>query len=573
MPAIISEKFRIFNAKQFIESFTEAENTVSWFFVGRPQRWDSYLEIYSLTATAINVGDVVYVGSDLGSATFRGTVREVYQNSLMLYDVTGTPTVGDVLKVSGVAVAKTGIFRFATDDTPPYPSDNQSEKYNIFDDIIAAKKISADNVSVVVPRYNFSQGSVYDMWKPDYSGGISGGVGKTTSTGFDNLYGSSKYYAMTNDFRVWMCIQNSGGTTGATDEPVTSGPNWDSSTGIYTQSDGVYSWKFMYKIDTNEVVRFMSSEFIPVIKMESTYADWANYVVVDGAIYAYTIEDEGAGLTDGTYYAPVNGDGTGAIAKITISGGEITQVLPYAYGTGYTYGSIKIAAGTGSGADAIGFFTDASLTTSGNPGNSAASIEVIIPPQGGYASDAQIQLNGKRIMTNVRIAADEGSGDFPVDNDFRRIGIVQDLYSGGALATDDTLSGLITIRITGNASGAAYTPDEVVTQDLGNSQTAKGTVVSWSVDVDNDNAVGTLKIFQSPEYHLDNGVVRSFSASSSNPVINVSNTTTGTIDAGSGGVTPSEIDNNKGDVVYIENRRLITRSADQIEDIKLVVEF
>ena len=60
MPAIISDKFRIFNATQFVESLTEGttmgsggdpelgdERTRLYFFVGRPQRWDAYLEIYS----------------------------------------------------------------------------------------------------------------------------------------------------------------------------------------------------------------------------------------------------------------------------------------------------------------------------------------------------------------------------------------------------------------------------------------------------------------------------------------------------------------------------------------------
>ena len=39
------------------------------------------------------------------------------------------------------------------------------------------------------------------------------------------------------------------------------------------------------------------------------------------------------------------------------------------------------------------------------------------------------------------------------------------------------------------------------------------------------------------------------------------------------GLASPEIENNSGDLIYIENRRLITRAADQIEDIKLVIEF
>ncbi len=95
MPAIISEKFRIFNAKQFIESFSEGADdsdtarTMSYFFVGRPQRWDVYLEYHSKTSTSVSVGDTVFVGpnSTFGSATWQGIVREVNPNSLMLHTI------------------------------------------------------------------------------------------------------------------------------------------------------------------------------------------------------------------------------------------------------------------------------------------------------------------------------------------------------------------------------------------------------------------------------------------------------------------------------------------------------
>ena len=35
------------------------------------------------------------------------------------------------------------------------------------------------------------------------------------------------------------------------------------------------------------------------------------------------------------------------------------------------------------------------------------------------------ELSGKRVMANIRLTYAEGQGDFPVDNDFRRIGIIK----------------------------------------------------------------------------------------------------------------------------------------------------
>ncbi len=93
MAAIISERFRIFNAKQFYESLTEplsgsdssSERTRMYFFVGRPQRWYAYLEVYNRSATDFVAGrDKVFIGANFASATFKADVVASYPNSLLL---------------------------------------------------------------------------------------------------------------------------------------------------------------------------------------------------------------------------------------------------------------------------------------------------------------------------------------------------------------------------------------------------------------------------------------------------------------------------------------------------------
>lgn len=158
MAAIISDKFRIFNAQQFLESLTEgstdagSDRTRMYFFVGRPQRWDSFLEIYSKNSTPFVAGQFVYVGTNWASATFKATIREVKENSLILHTVgptaTSTPAAGSTIKgydgaANTGATAITGVYRYATEDVPPVPLDTQTEKYEIYDDIIAAKRITS----------------------------------------------------------------------------------------------------------------------------------------------------------------------------------------------------------------------------------------------------------------------------------------------------------------------------------------------------------------------------------------------------------------------------------------------
>ena len=209
------------------------------------------------------------------------------------------------------------------------------------------------------------------------------------------------------------------------------------------------------------------------------------------------------------------------------------------------------------------------------------AIEIILPPEGGHGSDHETELNGKRVMTNIRLTYSEGSGDFPVDNDFRRIGIIADPFNWGTttFSTADTLSGLKAVKITG--ATADFSVDEKITQTV-TGGTAYGTVVSWTLDSGSTTA-GVLKYIQTNDAHTDSGVVRAFESNGSNAISGEQSTASGTVDTSYGstllgvtfasGLAAPEIENNSGDLIYVENRRLITRAPDQIEDIKLVIEF
>jgi len=605
MSAIISEKFRIFNAQQFLESLTEGANDTSadrarmYFFVGRSDQWDSYLEIYDPNATAFNVGEEVYDAgaagaTAYGSTTWKATIRKVNPNSILVYSpspAAGTPTAGNVIKgyTGGSdtgAEAKGGVYRIADETNAPAPLDNQEEKQSIYDELIAAKRVESSNVVSVVSRYNWNTvtNPKFDMYKPDYSAApASGGTAKAAATGATSL-GASKFYVMNNNYEVFKCIYNKEDITAggglASDMPTTAN-NYAS--GVYTGPTDDYRWKYLYTMTTQQVMDFLSSDFMPI----GTYAGPA---AVDGAIDTILISDAGSALPTGaTLYAPILGDGADGVAKVTTDNtGAVSAVEVQTPGTGYTYGSVALKSGTGTGAggNAYGLFSDDTLSTAENINATArGALEVIIPPAGGHGANLAQELNGKRVMVNVRLTYAEGSGDFPVDNDFRRIGLIKDPLQWGStnFATANTLSGVYAVRVNGTGlTSSSFGKDNTITQTLnGGAGTAKGTVVSWTAD-GNGNG-GILKYFQSPKAHTDNGVVRAFENNSSsaivdggtsvsvNPDSTYSSTTEGVTFAS--GLANPEIKNNSGELVYIENRRLITRAADQIEDIKLVIEF
>ena len=570
MAAIISEKFRIFNAKQFLESLSEAAATNMYFFVGRPQKWYGYLEIYNQSGT-FQVGETITGGG------LTATINEIHTNSLLVTATTTTAAPAANSTVTGgtsTATAKTKTYRYATEDAPPAPLDNQIDKTAVYDDLIAAKRITSTFARLVAPRYNWSLSTnpKFDMYRPNYSVTPAGGgaIGVQTALGNSALSGS-KYYVMNSNYEVFKCLYNGQTPANATGqnaqkEPSTTPQASDGTyaNGVFTEAAGTagYIWKYMYTLTTGEVIAFLSSDFMPI----STYAGTA---AVDGAIHIAVTTDGGANLpTSATLYVGVDGDGSGAKVKIvTTAGGAISTVEMEAAGTGYTYGNVRLVNGN--------VYTDAGLTTTATvAANATGAIEVIMSPEGGHGADLAAEFFAKRVMTNIRLTYAEGSGDFPVDNDFRRIGIIQDPYNYGTttVATASTLRGTAALKLTGSGD---YTIDEEITQTVSGG-TAKGRVVSW------DATNGILKYFQSPDLHTHNGKVLAFDHATNN-VTGATSTTARPIDANqdtaladisfTDGKANPEIAPNSGDIVYIENRRQITRAADQIEDIKLVIEF
>ena len=569
MAAIISEKFRIFNAKQFLESLSEASATNMYFFVGRPQKWYAYLEIYNVSGT-FQVGETVTGGG------LSGTVQEVHADSLLIAttNATAAPAAGTTITGgTSSATAKASTYRYATEDAPPAPIDNQIEKAAVYDDLIAAKRITSTFARLVAPRYNWSLSTnpKFDMYRPNYSPTPAGGgaIGVQTALGSSALSGS-KYYVMNSNYEVFKCLYNGQTPANATGINATYEPKTSPTAGQGTYANGLFSegtangyiWKYMYTLSTADVIAFLSSDFLPM----GTYAGPA---AVDGAIHIAVIQDGGANMpTNGTVYVPVDGDGSGAIVKITTSGaGAISGAEMYAAGTGYTYGNVRLVNGN--------IYTDTGLSNAATiAANASGSIEVIMSPEGGHGADLAAEFFAKRVMTNIRLTYAEGSGDFPVDNDFRRIGIIQDPYNYGTttVASASTLRGTAALKLTGSGD---YTIDEEITQTVSGG-TAKGRVVSW------DSTNGILKYFQSPDLHTHNGKVLAFdhatnnvtgaTSSTARPIDGNQDTALADISFTDGKANP-EIAPNSGDIVYIENRRQITRAADQIEDIKLVIEF
>ena len=170
----------------------------------------------------------------------------------------------------------------------------------------------------------------------------------------------------------------------------------------------------------------------------------------------------GVGYSDNTYNVTLGGDGvlrggTAATATVVVDGGAVISCVVNAAGSKYTFATLTMPAAAGSPS------TDAIITP-------------IIGPPGGHGFNAIDELGGFYVMTNTTISGTEGSGDFVVDQDFRRVGVVLNPYNYGTavIATDPSLNALKSMTFSGTPG--TFVIDEVIT---GGTSDAKGLVVAW----------------------------------------------------------------------------------------------
>ena len=460
------------------------------------------------------------------------------------------------------------------ENAPPTPVDSFQEFSDTFSDMISLKRVLANDTIQVVRRIDWTPpeqttgglGYVYDMYRHDYSST------KTASSGATKLY-DADFYVVNSQYQVYKCIYNGTSPSDPNGKPSTVEPT-GTSTSIITTSDG-YRWKYLYTIPVGQVLKFFSNDYMPVLSDVAVTGD-----AVGGEIDTVVIQASGTGYNNGTYEnVPIKGDGVGGRVSLVVDGGKVVSATVTSGGSGYTFGKIiidevnGIGAGTGTG----------------------AAIDVIIPPELGHGSDPTKELGGYRVMINTKFTYDEGSGDFPTDNDYRRIGLVinPNQYGTTELTSAITLSATRAVIFSPTFTGT-FSTDEIITQSRtvgGQQVTARGRVISWNT------TTKVLKYYQNridgvypeitgnlTEFEGGNPVTGATSGTSADPDINfpvVSGISTRVInnteyDLGmsfTNGYAKPEIDPNSGEIIYIDNRGAISRAGDQIEDIKIVIEF
>ena len=187
-----------------------------------------------------------------------------------------------------------------------------------------------------------------------------------------------------------------------------------------------------------------------------------------------------------------------------------------------------------------------------------------LSPVNGHGANALEELGGNYVIVNSRLEFGEGTdggiSDFPTDNDFRQIGLIKNPVKsdGNTISDDATMTATNQITVT-NASSLIV--DDVITNAASDiATTAKARIVSKTSN--------TLRILP-----VVNGGGEYVNFANGDNIFKDGSDTT--VDVASGGVSSAhpEMSRFTGQILYVENRGAVSRAADQIEDIKLIIEM
>ena len=573
MPALVTNKFRIHNAKQFVEAFDEV---------------------------SFSSGGAVTDSSGLLNSN--------------MYLFIGKVTSWD------------------DDSTPPAPTDAVANThYENWRDMIAAKKITSSDVSHCIPRKNWTNNTSYFAYthteatldSQDFyvmttdfnvykclanNDTTSAGAVGTTSTVQPTGTGTS--IISTADGYKWKFMYQ----ISAADALKFVTPNYIPVDTV-RRSNGFLANTFdnspgQNQFDVETTAASSGNGAIEVIHLTSRGAQYlgetgtlsgspsntsatisgsgiglntlsAADCIVNSDIYFTSGDAAGQGGTITDYNqstkvvtfsqiatAPGSGDSYSIGPKIVISGdGQAANARATVNATGSINAVTVVAGGNNYSNATITVISNSSQANSYNP--TAATLTPVIGPAGGHGSDAVKELGGFYVLTNARLEYSE-SNNFTTNNDFRKVGLLaQPKYANGDFATASVVDQATTVVLT-SWNGTQYSADELVT---GATSGATGRVVDFT----GNNTLRLTDIIPAGNsttagYNGIHGYFTNSEVIAANTTGNGGSGASATAN-GSGAVTGGDLTRFSGDILYVENRSPVTRAADQIEDVKLIIEF
>lgn len=513
-------------AKDFYNSFGTTDNTYYMYFAkhvpyGTPFEYLSEVEVVAFNAkddvanSTISIPNVIFNNGDrvryytsAGITAMNGLetngIYYVINSDENGFQLASTSSSTTPISITGKSVSEIHYFKYAsgrsvsqvTGDDVEAPQD--SEIYTstqAYDDMLYAKRITENDVRIMVPKYLWTGGTTYSQY----------------DNTDPNLY-QSQFFVVVDDiteYNVYKCLYNNGGSA-STVPPSRNGNVSD----IYPLilSDG-YIWKYMYTITKLDYDRFNTANYIPVSPntsiIESAIPGTVDVVNVSGAGAGYSnwymgtlksgdlkfggietqyaLGDDASSIDNyyqncvlkitssqtpgvvGQYRIINSYSGFGARKYVTLDSpfpispsiGDTYEIYPlvYVWGDGSETETARGRAIIHSAGNTV---SRVEMLSSGrNYRTAIASIEVpdvvktgltfkdatlnpIVSPASGHGANPAVELGGRALGVSITVNKSE-NGTLPTSNDFRSIGIIKNPEFTNITISHDTPVGSFSI--------------------------------------------------------------------------------------------------------------------------------
>jgi len=467
--------------------------------------------------------------------------------------------------------------------TVPNPTDNFTYLSHTGDVSLYGKKISSSTVRRIIRRIDWTRGTKYEMYRHDYSLTLPSPL-----TASSRLY-DANYYVMNSQYKVYICIDNGSSginTTGnaSQDEPTFT----DLEPSKAGDSGDGYVWKYLYTVNPSDIVKFDSTEYITLPGDWDTSTDPQIQSVRDNGdssinenqIKKVYIERQGSNYSNGVgQEVNILGDGTGGKVLIDVVNGKITNATVSSGGKDYTYGMVDLG------------------SINSNSSSDFAKLIPIIPPSKGHGYNIYKELGADKVLVYARF--DDSTRDFPTDTKFAQVGVVKNPTSIGSttIFSGSQYSSAYALKFS-TTSGTPAVGDKI--QQIVTGGIAYGWVSSYDSEtkimkyvqdrslyfnqttLDQKDYIGVSTSSKVLDFESSANQITAapsgFSASIDTNFTGISTNPTGNkvINLGvnfTSGLASPEINKGSGDIIYLDNRPIISRNSRQKEDIKIILEF
>jgi hypothetical protein len=595
MTKLISNNFKLFNAEQFIESFSEPSFDVYYFYVGRhvPYTNDNVPPniIDNVNSTFVDPYETMIYGKRITTSDItKMTTRHDWASNTVYtkYRHDSNTLFGTNFYVVVDEGATFSVFKCL---------DNNNGQPSTYEPLSA--ETSADDDFYITPD-NYQWKFMYSVPSSTFSKFATSThmpvlvhanvVGNAVSGSIDNIELTSTgngYASYANG--IFQEVVVGGNDTVFAIDPS----NASSNANFYANC----ALKVVSGVGSGQIKRITSY----------TVSGTTRRVTVDSA---FSVTPTNASGYEITPLVTVVGDGTGATARAIVNStsNTIHRVEIVTRGQDYTYATISITGNTGI----------INVATSNTIQANNATAKAIISPKGGHGSNAASELGAHYVGVSVTFDSTLSGGKVVDENDFRTVGIIKNaLFSNVSL----TISGgtgifqdeeVITQSNTGaygvvvssnstvvklsNAYGFFQTGNSTVNFITGGTSTYTASVDGVSQPttyIDQTTKLVATKVTATS--FIEDELVVQLDAnaryySSNNTVMRVTDpkgtfsvsdiSTTRFVDGSNSAarssisaIIPGDLVRNSGDVLYIENFTPITKLIGQTESMRLVLEF